>query len=329
MNIRLFSINSGIVAKNMIIRAKIQARLRGYCDNNPTLEDFADFPSASQAIAQALSENPLVVIFASLGDYSNVKSLLIHSLHLKSEQSLDVLEKIRQHYPDVPLDAEATDKHSLFPVNADIFSCEDGIYSGFCCRAGKKYIMLLPFDADRTAQLLQGRVNTVLQKITGIKPPSEDLTIFYDTCKVLRAAHVSVAVANTATADFIKAPLAKSDSYTELFKFSRLGRRSCNENPVKFAAKLAATAAKECSAIMGAAMTNIFKMPAASGTELIVCIAVTYDGKSEVGYVKNKHGDDIENYLADAANELFAMIKSVVESEFSDSEGSERDFETF
>ena len=333
MKLRLFSVNTDSVALNLIIKAKISATFRPFSDSGSFFTELPSFQELLHPLSQALAENKLVGIFTALGDYSEIKASLIQALHLKTEQRMDIAEKILAAYPEADAAGAEVRRHSEFPINADVFSGADGTYSGFCCRCGKQYILLMPFDSERTVTLVRNEITSVLAGINGKLLPKDDISCFTDLCTVMQNANITTGVASTAASDFIRRPIEKTGCNENLFRFSRRQLPGGDENPAKYAARLAVNAARDSSSLYGIAMTNIYKIVKDELPAMLICTAVSHNGaNADVNCLQSKPGDDVENFLCTAANELFSMLKLKVENDFPDAALADVDaaeFETF
>jgi len=326
MKMNLFTIGVDDKHRAAIIKAKLSPTLRIFADNPPIFYDYADFPSMAKALFECFSDNTITLIFASLRQFSTVKTQFINACHLKTYINEDVKEKIKESFPDVDIESEFIKKHCLFPVNSEIFCGDGGIYSGFRCRSGNKHIMLLPLDKEHTVPLVTRALIPTLSKITGVTRAADDLSIFNDLCLTMRKAHITVAVANTNNVDYIKEPLKKTDSFSDLFKFSDKNFVRAAQPLKPFIGGIAKAAAEETSCVMGIAISNVIENILED--RYSVAFSVASSAGIEVSTYEFDKTDILDEALSEATNKLFTMLRVRITHEFN-LENDDSDFETF
>ena len=328
MKIKLFSVGTDVVHHNMIIKAKIAPTLRIFADNPPMFDEYESFEELAKPLNDAIKSYGLVMIFAAPGVFSTVKSLLISALHLKTEADEKIKQLINTSFPEIDTEDEFVKKHYYFPKNADIFEGDGGIYSGFACRSGDEYIMLLPFDTEHTVKLVKKDIVPFLSRVTGVIRPLDDMSVFNDLCMTMRHTHVTAAVADTATAEFIRRPLSATDSFSDLFKFSEKPYARGNTPPEQYVADIARNAAEEKSALFGIAISNVLESKDKIKPYYVV-LCVYSSECAQTSQFKFSKTDDMCDSLSAATNELFTMLKVRIQKDIIAHTFEGVEFETF
>lgn len=331
MNIRMFSVNTGDIQKSVLIKARISSYFHEFSDTPVFIDEYPNLASLLPDLSDALSVNKLVVIFSSLGSFSAVKDLLCSSLHLVCEPRADIAELITSRHPEVSADSDEVKRHSVFPVNADVFASDDGVYSGFCCRSERnKYLMLLPFTGEDSSDFITARIIPILSQITGTVLPEDDLSVYREVCGLLRRVNATVAVANTNAADFILLAEENAGFGSELFTVSERPVPARTTSPDKFTAALANSAAKEFSRPYGIAISNIFSGKNDGGDNVMfVYTAVSGAGEAEISELSAPASADVSRFLQKTVNEVFALLAQRLHRDFPELPDEDADFDTF
>lgn len=322
MNIRLMSCSNEAEEPNIAVRAKLMTFFSLYSDKCCTVKKYDSFAQLLPALADSLKSNQLSVIFTGVSDYAEIKNNLIKALHLKSEISVDILEKL-------PPDMSAVDKelHSTFPLNSVFFPTDNGTYCPFCCRSGKQYILFCPMVGNYIENI-ENNVAPFLSKIA-ISPTSEYepyVKMFKDSAELLSKRSITAAVAKTNTAELIRFPAAIAGKAANSFKFSDIDIPSCDGDPQKYIADVAVRAAQSCNTLIGLAVSNIFSAKKHGAIRRVVYIAVSYENKVNISRVYSD-SEDVTHFLKKAVCELFALLSCTVEK-LASASGSD-EFELF
>lgn len=303
MKVRLLSYAEESEQPNIVVKSRITSVFSVYSDKSCIIEKTTSVNDLLSKLGASLKDNELSVIFAGLSVYSSAKNTLIKALHLKSEISIDILDKL-------PEDMSAVDKelHSTFPCNSVVFSGADGSYSPFCCRSGKQYILFCPLS-EKCLFLIENNISSYLAKICS--RPSSDceqyVKLFRDAADLLYSGSLTCAVANTSTCEVIRSIIGLGGKSAKTFKFSEEKVAPCRCEPQDHIAREAVKAANECNAVFGIAISNIFILKKHDTKQRIVYIAVYDNNNVNVSRIYSD-SDDVNVFLKKACCQLFGML---------------------
>ena len=152
------------------------------------------------------------------------------------------------------------------------------------------------------------------------------IMLFRRVASVLSQRNLSVAVAATQTADFVRTPASMGGRNASCFKFSSLPVPPCDCEPQDHTARAASSAASACNTVLGVAMSNIFLLKRNGSEQYVVYIAVAHDTNVTVSRVYS--GDlPVKDFLKKTACELFSLLSCIVEALYGNAEPD--DFEVF
>lgn len=322
MKISLLSVGEAAEQLNIAYRARIQAVFAVFAQEDCPIRVYPDFKQLLQPLSEALAEKQFTVIFAGSDCFESVKQSLIRALHLKCELSLDIIEQL-------PGDMSAVRKelHGMFPVNAVVFPSADGMYSAFCTRSGGQYLLLCPLCGNYM-HILEQDIYRFLARTVSLPSDAAEpyITLFRRVAAALLERNLTVAVADTQTADFIRTPASMGGRSASCFKFSSTPVSPCDCEPQDHIARAASAAAARCNTVLGAAISNIFLLKRGGVEQYVVYIAVSHETNVTVSRVYS--GDlPVRDFLKKAACQLFSLLSCIVEALYDNAEPD--DFEVF
>lgn len=322
MKISLLSVGDAAEQLNIAVRARIQAVFSVFAEEDCPIGQYADFKQLLRPLSDSLADKQFTVVFAGSDCFESVKQSLIRALHLKCELSLDIIEQL-------PEDMSAVRKelHGMFPVNAVVFPSSDGMYSAFCSRSGTQYLLLCPLCGNYM-HVLENDIYRFLSRTVSLPSDAGEpyIMLFRRVASVLSQRNLSVAVAATQTADFVRTPASMGGRNASCFKFSSLPVPPCDCEPQDHTARAASSAASACNTVLGVAMSNIFLLKRNGSEQYVVYIAVAHDTNVTVSRVYS--GDlPVKDFLKKTACELFSLLSCIVEALYGNAEPD--DFEVF
>lgn len=322
MKIRLLSVGEQALHLNIALCARICAAFSPFSQTLCSIEHYDGFKQLLLPLSKALAANELTVVFAGEDCYNVVKRSLLRALHLRCELSLDIIEKL-------PKEMSAVDKElqGMFPVQSQIFPSSNGLYSAFCCRSGAQYLLVCSL-AGNYMSVIENEISAYLART--IARPSTDaedyVRMFRGVAQELCDRNLTVAVASTETANFIKSPAVVSGRLADSFKFSPHAVPSCKGEPQDHIARAAVDAASVCNTLLGIAISNIFILKRHETQQYVVYIAVSHENSVTISRVYSG-SQEIKPFLKRAVCELFSLLSCVVEKLYDAVE--EDDFDVF
>lgn len=304
VKIRLLSAGNAPDKLNIALRARLTAVFGPYSDSPCEIAHFSDYGALLSALAVSLDRNELTVVFVGASEGDEIKRSLLRSLHVKCELNLDVLERLPSE-----LSAVEKEMHAMFPVDSEVFPTKDGRYSAFCCRAGENRLLFFPLYAD-FIRLAERQIACLLPRILTVPSDAGEpyIRLFRSVAKALYDRNVTVAVADTPTADFVKRPAALSGRIAHSFKFATESAvRRDDETPHEHTAAAAVAAATACNTPLGLAMSNIYVLRKNGIEQYVVYIAASINNRANVSRVYAE-GEPVREFLKRAACELFSLL---------------------
>lgn len=311
MHMKLFAVDAQSHGSALVLRTRISAAFRQYSKDPLIFSDYPSFHAMATALDGALKSSDVILVLASLEAYGETKDLLMRSLHMKTEHRFDVFERAEQALGEWAMSSPQAAVHIEFPVDAEVFITEDGLFSGFCTDAGGQSIFFLPYDEHITVPLLKNGVTEHLKKLSQNRKYRLGHVPFLhqDICEILAAAGLQVAVAKTASSGFIYSPAKKIEGFHRYFLpyegFEKRGEQALD----KYTVKLAIDGSRSLDCPYGIALSNI----ASKGRERKIHFAVASRKTFSAGCLTADFSADdvgkIDDFFAEGVNSLFSLLK--------------------
>lgn len=117
-------------------------------------EKFDDSDDFIDAVIDSVDRGMAVVVAAEIEEYNSVKKQLIETFSLRSCQSQQIQNAVlesRKGFAEV----QNLEGHCLAPLDSDVYTTYDGLYSGFCVEfSNGARMILLPLDEIRLMDIM-------------------------------------------------------------------------------------------------------------------------------------------------------------------------------
>ncbi len=299
---------------------KVIANLSPFTDNDLHFEEFSSLKALFSELSKALKEYDFIVIAVSDSIYNKAKIKLINALSLETEQNADVLKKLE----GLELSEEATALNATMPKNARILLSRDGIYSGFAIKKGKQTIALTVLDDTHTDSVIKqglipyltgGEVIPVTEEkaaeTEGKSEPEKNGAITETekgvairTLNILKENDVHIAVNGNQNSNVLKEYGDDLEGFYDYFTFTPHIEDRGDYNVTDYTAQMARSAKGLSKADLGACISDIFNADDCD----YICISVATDKSALVRKLYKEEEETDEEFIAGAAEELFALI---------------------
>ena len=291
------------------IKQEIASKLN---ESGVYFDNFTDANELFKAISIALEDTQALLIGVEKDLYLKFKSILIKAFNFTPAYS----EKIESAIGSAILDEKLIKAHTLVPNECVELISSDGLYSSFYVKSADQYIVVFPLIEESIGETL---LNSGLPFF---KSPERKFKIYEDIASEEKASpkaesivtklvknDLKLAIPSTPAAKTLKDDIRSCPNYENNVFFTPYVNDSGVEDPKEYAAQLAKGAMDLRNADLGATVSNIFREK--KGDTVInyySFISVATEDKIVVKKLFANAGEDIDNLITEATNELYSMI---------------------
>lgn len=275
-------------------------------------ENFADANELFKAISVALDDTQALLIGVEKDLYLKFKPILIKAFNFTPAYS----EKIEAAMGSAILDETLIKAHTLVPNECIELISKDGLYSSFYVKSADQYIVVFPLIDDSIGEIL---LNSGLPFF---KEPERKFKIYEDIVSEEKASpkaesivaklvknDLKLAIPSTPAAKTLKDDIRSCPNYENNVYFTPYVNDSGVEDPKEYAAQLAKGSMDLRNTDLGATVSNIFREKKGDTvTNYYSFISVATEDKIVVKKLFANAGEDIDNLIIEATNELYSMI---------------------
>lgn len=280
-------------------------------------ESFSDPKALFTDMSEHIDNTDVILIGAEPKVYFKFKSIFIKAFNFTPAYSDAVANAIGDNVSD-----EKTKKnHTLVPNECTELISKDGLFSGFYIHENEQYIVVFPLLDTVVPEILQTAnlpffskpedKEAVFEEISGKKNGSEKSRLLV---KKLAENDLKMAVPSTPAARMLKEDVKAYEGYEQNIFFTPFVNDAGIEDPKQYAAQLAKGALELRSADIGATVSNIFREKKGDAvTNYYSFVSVATADKVVVKKLVADPGEDIDNLIVEATNELYTMIEKYVD----------------
>ena len=276
---------------------------------------FDNFTNANElfkAISVALEDTQALLIGVEKDLYLKFKPTLIKAFNFTPAYS----EKIEAAIGSAILDETLIKAHTLVPNECVELISDDGLYSAFYVKSADQYIVVFP--------LMEEKIDVTLfnSGLPFFKAPERKFKIYEDIVSETKASpkaesivsklvknDLKLAIPSTPAAKTLKEDIRSCPNYENNVYFTPYVNDSGIEDPKEYAAQLAKGSMELRNADLGATVSNIFREK--KGDTVInyySFISVATEDKIIVKKLFANAGENVDNLIIEATNELYSMI---------------------
>jgi len=275
-------------------------------------ESFSDANELFKAISVALDDTQALLIGVEKDLYLKFKPILIKAFNFTPAYS----EKIETAMGSAILDETLIKAHTLVPNECIELISADGLYSAFYVKSADQYIVVFPLIEESIGDVL---LNSGLPFF---KAPERKFKIYEDIQSEEKASpkaeaivaklvknDLKLAIPSTPAAKTLKDDIRSCPNYENNVYFTPYVNDSGVEDPKEYAAQLAKGSMDLRNADLGATVSNIFREK--KGNTVVnyySFISVATEEKIVVKKLFANAGEDVDNLIVEATNELYSMI---------------------
>ena len=298
--------------------ATVKQKVADAVDNTTVyFESFSDSKALFGEIGTALEHADVLLIGIEPKAYLKFKPVLIKAFDFTPAYSDKIMDALEGSVTD-----ETVKKaHALIPNEAEELMTDNGLYSGFFVKEENQYIVVFPLLETAVPKILQtARLpffkqeeskTELIEEITdGEKASPKASTIIQ---KLLRN-DFRIAIPSTPAAKLLKSDVKACEGYADFVFFTPFVNDTGITDPKQYAAQLARGAMELRNTELGATISNIFREK--KGDKIIsyyAFISVATADKVVVKKLFAEPDENIENLIAEATAELYAMIDKYID----------------
>ncbi len=291
------------------VKQDIASRLN---ESGVYFESFSDANELFKEISSALESAQALLIGVEKDLYLKFKPVLIKAFNFTPAYS----ERIETAMGSAILDEKLIKAHTLVPNECIELVSPDGLYSSFYVKSADQYIVVFPLIEEGVGETL---LNSGLPFF---KTPERKFKVYDDISSEEKASpkaenivaklvknDLKLAVPSTPAAKVLKEDIRSCPNYENNIYFTPYVNDSGVEDPKEYAAQLAKGSMDLRSADLGATVSNIFREK--KGDTVInyySFISVATEDKIVVKKLFANAGEDVDNLIVEATNELYSMI---------------------
>ena len=296
-------------------------------------EGFSDVNELFKEISAALEDTQVILIGVEQDSYLKFKPILIKAFNFTPAYS----EKIESAIGSAILDEKLLKAHTLVPNECIELISSDGLYSSFYVKSADQYIVVFPFIEESIGETL---LNSGLPFF---KAPERKFKVYEDIMSEEKASpkaenivsklvknDLKLAIPSTPAAKALKEDIRSCPNYENNVYFTPYVNDSGVEDPKEYAAQLAKGAMDLRNADLGATVSNIFREK--KGDSVInyySFVSVATADKIVVKKLFANAGEDVDNLITEATNELYSMIDKYADEVIFKNTASEEEKEKY
>ncbi|MGN1316344.1 MAG: hypothetical protein ACI4VW_04700 [Acutalibacteraceae bacterium] len=275
-------------------------------------ESFDEPNELFKEISNALESAQVLLIGVEEDRYLKFKPILIKAFNFTPAYS----ERIEAAMGSAVLDEKLIKAHTLVPNECVELIPSDGLFSSFYVKSADQYIVVFPLIENSTAELLYNsglpffkaperkfKVSDEISTEEKASPKAESIVT-----KLIKN-DLKLAIPSTPAAKTLKEDIRSCPNYENNVFFTPYVNDSGIEDPKEYAAQLAKGSMELRNADLGATVSNIFREKSGNTvTNYYSFISVATEEKIIVKKLFAKAGEDIDNLILEATNELYSMI---------------------
>ena len=275
-------------------------------------ESYSEVNDLFKEISSALDDTQVILIGVEQDSYLKFKPILIKAFNFIPAYS----EKIEVAIGSAILDEKLLKAHTLVPNECIELIPSDGLYSSFYVKSADQYIVVFPLMEESIGETL---LNSGLPFF---KAPERKFKIYNDIMSEEKASpkaeaivsklvknDLKLAIPSTPAAKALKEDIRSCPNYENNVYFTPYVNDSGVEDPKEYAAQLAKGSMDLRNADLGATVSNIFREK--KGDTVVnyySFISVATEDKIIVKKLFANAGEDVDNLITEATNELYSMI---------------------
>ena len=296
-------------------------------------EGFSDVNELFKEISAALEDTQVILIGVEQDSYLKFKPILIKAFNFTPAYS----EKIESAIGSAILDEKLLKAHTLVPNECIELISSDGLYSSFYVKSADQYIVVFPLIEESIGEIL---LNSGLPFF---KAPERKFKVYEDIMSEEKASpkaenivsklvknDLKLAIPSTPAAKALKEDIRSCPNYENNVYFTPYVNDSGVEDPKEYAAQLAKGAMDLRNADLGATVSNIFREK--KGDSVInyySFVSVATADKIVVKKLFANAGEDVDNLITEATNELYSMIDKYADEVIFKNTASEEEKEKY
>ena len=275
-------------------------------------ESFNEPNELFKEISVALESAQVLLIGVEEDRYLKFKPILIKAFNFTPAYS----EKIEAAMGSAVLDEKLIKAHTLVPNECIELITADGLFSSFYVKSADQYIVVFPLIENSTAELLYNsglpffktperkfKISNEISTEEKASPKAESIVT-----KLIKN-DLKLAIPSTPAAKALKEDIRSCPNYENNVFFTPYVNDSGVEDPKEYAAQLSKGSMELRNADLGATVSNIFREKNGNTvTNYYSFISVATEEKIIVKKLFAKAGEDIDNLILEATNELYSMI---------------------
>lgn len=280
-------------------------------------ESFSDPKALFTDMSEHIDNTDVILIGAEPKVYFKFKSIFIKAFNFTPAYS----EAVAKVIGDTISDEKTKKNHTLVPNECNELLSEDGLFSGFYIHENDQYIVVFPLLDTVVPGILQTdklpffstpeNKEAVFEEISGTKRGSEKSVQLIE--KLIHNG-LKMAVPSTPAARMMKEDVKHCDGYEQHIFFTPFVNDTGIDDPKQYAAQLAKGAMELRNADIGATVSNIFREKKGDDvTNYYSFVSVATADKVVVKKLVADPGEDIDNLIVEATNELYTMIEKYVD----------------
>ena len=296
-------------------------------------EGFSDVNELFKEISASLEDTQVILIGVEQDSYLKFKPILIKAFNFTPAYS----EKIESAIGSSILDEKLLKAHTLVPNECIELISSDGLYSSFYVKSADQYIVVFPLIEESIGETL---LNSGLPFF---KAPERKFKVYEDLMSEEKASpkaenivsklvknDLKLAIPSTPAAKALKEDIRSCPNYENNVYFTPYVNDSGVEDPKEYAAQLAKGAMDLRNADLGATVSNIFREK--KGDSVInyySFVSVATADKIVVKKLFANAGEDVDNLITEATNELYSMIDKYADEVIFKNTASEEEKEKY
>ena len=275
-------------------------------------EGFSDANELFKEISAVLENTQVILIGVEQDSYLKFKPVLIKAFNFTPAYS----EKIEAAIGSAILDEKVLKAHTLVPNECIELISPDGLYSSFYVKSADQYIVVFPLIEESIGDIL---LNSGLPFF---KAPERKFKVYEDIMSEEKASpkaenivsklvknDLKLAIPSTPAAKVLKEDIRSCPNYENNVYFTPYVNDTGVEDPKEYAAQLAKGSMDLRNADIGATVSNIFREKKGdSVVNYYSFISVATADKIVVKKLFANVGEEVDNLIIEATNELYSMI---------------------
>ena len=275
-------------------------------------EGFSDANELFKEISAVLENTQVILIGVEQDSYLKFKPVLIKAFNFTPAYS----EKIEAAIGSAILDEKVLKAHTLVPNECIELISPDGLYRSFYVKSADQYIVVFPLIEESIGDIL---LNSGLPFF---KAPERKFKVYEDIMSEEKASpkaenivsklvknDLKLAIPSTPAAKVLKEDIRSCPNYENNVYFTPYVNDTGVEDPKEYAAQLAKGSMDLRNADIGATVSNIFReRKGDSVVNYYSFISVATADKIVVKKLFANVGEEVDNLIIEATNELYSMI---------------------